>query len=502
MSSQALGAAPRRSPGSPFGAHITPPYVIAAAGLLVAYSFAVARAPWFAVGASLGTMLLILLLGRPLIVVAGILILGPIDLSFLTGGYKGLFESIGGLDMNGIRLVVVVAGFALMILADSRMRRIAFSPEARWYALLLVFAGLTLAYSISRLDGMRLFFKLAYPFLVFVAVLGTVKTRTQLSRLADLVIVAAAIYVTVINPLYLLFGNAYIDDAAVGFRARGMGLHTGPWSYYLLIVIGMCLVRYSTRRQLRYLLLSAVCGLWVVSTLTRTAAIAAVVALGFLALYSGLARRNVQLTAAAAVVGTGVALLLWTSFVEKTFGGHFPGPMEWLWLLQHPAQYASVVQLSGREVLWAVAYAAFIGSPVIGIGLGSTSLLLQTQFSAEMGHVVHNEYLRLAAETGLIGLSLFLLALIAWWRAARRTAQIDSEFATEWALPAMVAIIVWGVTCLADNSIDYYSPVAQYVGFLSAGAVWVAWSNRREAEAGTAGDAGATAEPQTEPAVT
>jgi O-antigen ligase len=89
---------------------------------------------------------------------------------------------------------------------------------------------------------------------------------------------------------------------------------------------------------------------------------------------------------------------------------------------------------NGRADVWRVAWRVFEEHPFRGVGLGgfreaSAAHVLQPgQLSAvelivDRPHVVHNTYLQLLAETGIIGLVLYLAALLAFlgasWQAAR-----------------------------------------------------------------------------------
>lgn len=89
---------------------------------------------------------------------------------------------------------------------------------------------------------------------------------------------------------------------------------------------------------------------------------------------------------------------------------------------------------SGRADVWTVAWRVFEDHPFQGVGLGgfreaSAAHVLQPGQLTAVEHivdkpkVVHNTYLQLLAETGVIGLALYLAALIAFlaasWRAAR-----------------------------------------------------------------------------------
>lgn len=88
---------------------------------------------------------------------------------------------------------------------------------------------------------------------------------------------------------------------------------------------------------------------------------------------------------------------------------------------------------SGRSDLWAVAWRATEDKPVYGIGLNNYPVvgadyvrepgeLDRSELIVDRAQVVHNAYLQLLAETGVIGLALFLGvalgSLYAAWRAA------------------------------------------------------------------------------------
>jgi O-antigen ligase len=90
---------------------------------------------------------------------------------------------------------------------------------------------------------------------------------------------------------------------------------------------------------------------------------------------------------------------------------------------------------SGRDDLWTVAGDIFNSHPWIGIGLNnfqdvaphralSSGPLTRVDLVAEQPHLVHNVYLQLLTETGVIGLLIFLVviagALRASWLAAQR----------------------------------------------------------------------------------
>jgi len=439
----------------------------------LALSFLLANAPWMAVGIVVGGGLTVLILVRPLAMVAALLIIGPIDLSFLTGGYKALFESLGGLDMNGIRLVATVAGFGLVAMMNRRSLGEAFGPHGRWYLLFLVWAIATLTYSWSSLDGVRFLLKLAYPFLLFTVVLSTLRDRADLERLGLAIVIGAALTTILLNPLYLAAGG-FVYDEVLGLRVGGVGIYAAPWSFYLLLMLIVSLVRFSTRGQMRYLLLAAVCVFWIVLALSRTALLGGMAALTLIGVHSAVVKRDFRLLNAILVIGVALAVAIVPAFLQKTFGHVVPTPGEFFALLGDPLTLLERVSLSGREIFWPVIFLYFLTSPIIGLGLGTTTYLMETQMPESAGGVVHNEYLRLATETGLVGLGLFALAILGWaWGVARASFRPE-PWVLEWALPALGALAVWAVTGFGDNAIDYYAPVSQYVAVLAAGAIWAA----------------------------
>ena len=115
-------------------------------------------------------------------------------------------------------------------------------------------------------------------------------------------------------------------------------------------------------------------------------------------------------------------------------GLYLSGSIEWI-ITELQSLQAGNVTIRGRLFLWQVTLSMIADHPLTGIGWGSYRAwfqeyqgrfmdthpdyvsLLTTQGSAESSH---NEYLEIAAETGLIGLSLFLLVIFFAFRQVNR----------------------------------------------------------------------------------
>lgn len=450
--------------------------VMAAAVVLVAAGLA--WQPWLTTGVVFGAALVSVSAGWPLVVVTVLLFLGPLDLAFLTGGFKELFESLGGLDMNGIRLVGVTAGLGLALLSDRRQLARVSEPEVRWYLVFLGWAGISVAWSQDSMEGLRLLFKLAWPLVIYLTISGPDRTRAEVDRVIDWILAGAALLM-VVNPLFVAAGNVVVEESG-DVRFGGAGIHQNPFSFYLLVVVLLALGRFSTRGQWRYLALAAGAIGWMALTLTRITMLAGFVALAGAALYGVLARRSWRPALAAVGLGALIGVALLPVFLQRTFG-YVPSVSEILALARDPVALFLTINWQGRELFWGILLASWAASPFLGLGLGSSSGILKALFPREAGTVAHNEYIRLGTDTGVLGIGLFAAAALTWVRTVvatswARAGQGDQRL-QEVALPALAVMLAWGVISVTDNAFDYYAPFTQFAGFL-VGAVVVSARER------------------------
>lgn len=447
--------------------------VIAGAGLAVS--------PFLVMGAVVGAGLMVFAVMQPLAIVAFMLVLGPADLSIITGGFKGMFASLGGLDMNGIRLMAMTAALGLVVLVERNAGRQALRPAAVFYVAFIAYSAITLLFSPSFMDGSRLLLKLNYPLLVFLVIAGLASTRADLDRLMDAVLIGTVILCVIVNPLYLAFGE-FEREIGGWIRLRGVGTHQNPFAFYLLAAMLMAFVRYTTRRQGRYLLLCAICSFWMVLTIARIAFLATLVALLSIGIVSAIIGRQTRVLIGAILVGVLLAVPFAPPVLERTLG-FVPTPRELMGLLSEPRALLMTMNWEGRQAFWAVVYQAFLSSPVFGLGLGASSLILAVQFPIFQNPVVHNDYLRLLADTGVIGIVLFTCAMAAWLVVALRGARIHDRTIREYSLPAIGCIAAFSIIGITDNAFDYYGPFTQYLGFLCGGVIaGVACRNRESAQ--------------------
>lgn len=109
------------------------------------------------------------------------------------------------------------------------------------------------------------------------------------------------------------------------------------------------------------------------------------------------------------------------------------------WFVISPTAWERVTETesggSGRSEIWKVALRVVEDEPVLGVGLHNFSVvsddyvrepgsLERVDLILDRGEVVHNAYLQLLAETGVIGLALFLAVVLGCLRAAWRSIRL------------------------------------------------------------------------------
>jgi O-antigen ligase len=467
-----LNARSVRLPGDAgVGARLLQSLGMAGAALAcVAVAAGAVHAPWLTAGAVGGVLLVGLTLARPLWILGLMLVIGPIDLSFMTGGMKAIEGVPGGIDMNGIRLIGISLALLTIAALDPAVIGAALGRYGRWFAAFLAWCAATLVMSDSIVDGLRLLLKLAYPFLLFVAILGVARSRAELERLTDWIIGGAALIAFVINPLFVIAGGAEITVEG-RLRIPGVGVHENPFSFYMLMMILVSFARYTTRRNVGYLLLCAGLALWMMTTLTRITLLAMITGFAGIAAFGVLARRDWRTAAIAMGVAAVIAVPLIPVVLERTFW-YVPTAAELLAMLRNPVLLFESMNWQGREIYWAAVLTMIAGSPIVGHGLGSTTAMILQTFPPDWGMVVHNEYLRLMAEGGLVAVLLLAIALTFWGVGAIQAERTSADpLVREFATPAFAGLLAWGVIALTDNAFDYYASFTQYIGFMAAAAV-------------------------------
>lgn len=401
-----------------------------------------------------------------------------IDLSLLTGIWPVSYgrddmmtTAFGRFDFSSLRLLGLCMGTSCVILF--RLDRAwGYLNRYRWHLFFLLFCLISLAWAPSLIYGVRMLAKLSGPFLFLLFVLLVISTQSQLKRMEKLILIAGV-------SMLALAGVSKL----IGFGQNPVGLtipYTGPalFSGFLVTVAMLTLSRAKyadmTRNFLLFLLLTA----GVLAAFTRITIAALFVSASIVLFFAGKGFSRVILPTMG-MVGLPALFLFNDAFRNRMFYGASGMGAESL--LSDPGQAVEHLHGSGRFSAWSgILTQFFYPSPLVGSGIGATQNFYYSQIGGGLG-VIHSEYVRLLAEVGLVGLSLFVIAMLVYiYRllgAYRRAPRSD---AGKYALAAIGGVAAYLIFMATDNAFDYVNGFGMYVFGL------IAMSEKaRELETGT-----------------
>jgi O-antigen ligase len=278
----------------------------------------------------------------------------------------------------------------------------------------LLWTTLSVSWATKPDNGLSDLWQWWVPGLAFVVSVSTVATPKH-ARLFVTMLVLGAVISALIGLLDTSLSTSQSAlELAAADRQRLGALLDDPNYVAAGLVAGIVLATglLRARRPITSIVLVLAMGLLTISvaaTESRGALVAAVVG-GLAALFLYRGRRPQVLIFFAAL---GAVAVMWFSV----------NPNAWQRVSQFDASG------SGRSALWTVAWRITEDHPVVGVGLDNfieqapkythePGKLEVVHNIAEKPHVTHNVYLQFLAETGFVGLTLWLLLLLACGRAA------------------------------------------------------------------------------------
>lgn len=218
------------------------------------------------------------------------------------------------------------------------------------------------------------------------------KDSTFILKLLDLTIYSSVI------PLALgalQFATDTGNKTTIGLnRLNGTFVHPNPFAFYLLIIIAACLIRIyngGSRQNILYKVILAAALIELVFTYTRGAWLGLLLMSGiiFLRIRN---RKKIRFLFAGAL-----CLLPFAAIMSTRFTGILSSRME-------------DSSLATRFHIWTNMFSLSLNSPFIGHGLGTFEVFAEKAIGWHIE--AHNEYLRMLFETGIIGLTAYLLLMV------------------------------------------------------------------------------------------
>ena len=182
----------------------------------------------------------------------------------------------------------------------------------------------------------------------------------------------------------------------------------------------------------------------------------------------------------AAVVFMGLGLIL---FHTETFQKHFfesgEGTISDL--------FSGDIKDFGRVEAWSAMWDEAWESPLLGVGVG-TAYDFVPHIWLDMNHI-HNDYLRIFFELGLVGFFLFL-GVVSWQLLTlyRMIASMDEGIVRSAFVGVWLGFIAMLISCVTDNTILYHMYVTNPLFALMGAAYGAAWAEQRNKSATSASE--------------
>lgn len=345
-------------------------------------------------------------------------------------------STVEGLDLAGINYtgpfwLVQLLAAALVFLAERTLRR---KTEVHFPWLLWGIWGGFLFASVawstaSKGRALQDALQLGMPILV--GVLASMFVRSE--RDLRLVVTAFPLALLLIVSAALLEKSHLAEAAGLGIAIRSMSLTAA--------LIGCVALSQMPRRWIGPLAIWSVCLLVTVVIGSRMASLALLLA----PIFHPLTRSRILNVCAAALVLVLAIGLFYTPLFQQRFFPTGTGNLSELM----SGDFLSFGRFESWPAIWEEAWE----HPWLGAGVGSTYEFVPMVW--EDMHHVHNDYLRIGFEAGLIGLAIFL-AIVLWQLAdiRRHIGRTHGEQREAWTA-CWLALIVLLVTGLTDNTLVY-----------------------------------------------
>jgi O-antigen ligase len=291
--------------------------------------------------------------------------------------------------------------------------------------------------------GAKLILRAAAPLLVFLVVRYAPFDREngELARVGLSTLAFGLAVSLVVTAALVIAGRGVLSLAEGGAPRFGGPLGAGLWSFFLLTPMCVALAAVAERATRGRLLILAAVTVGILATLTRSAILGSLAATAVATVGRQRIKRAFVLGALYACIAIALFQLV-PSAVHRFRSG------------DGVSQSQVSGTFFGRQHLWNFIWETYVSpSPWTGSGLGAT----RSVFTGEAGFrtgagAVHNDYLWILAETGILGLGAYLLALAAIaWTVVRTRADAVLRRA------ALGALLAFAIVSYFDNAIAAFA---------------------------------------------
>lgn len=355
---------------------------------------------------------------------------------------------LGRIDVTSLRVVGSVTGAILVIMLSFR-KSIKFLAVGVPYILFILFILISLVWAPSVLYGLRTIAKLVALFFLMVAVGITIDDEQKLNRLMNVITCSCLLtaFIAII---------CQVTDLSSSQKLTMPGMSPAVFSANMLVGFIVSLNKKYSNVMFKALLVIIYIAVIIVADtrITITAMFVILSVFGFLKM-----RGVYKFVLPVASVS---AFLMLFVMVDKFRSRMFIGNKE-ISLDSQQGLSNALDRLagSGRFSAWdQVLDKYFYPNMLTGSGIGTT----QNHFYSSQLNIgaIHSEYVRLLAETGMIGTFLFLLFMficfLLVWQNMKNARHDKSKY-----LMGICAIFTYLTFMATDNAFDYVSQFGFYV---------------------------------------
>ena len=357
---------------------------------------------------------------------------------------------LGRIDVTSFRVVGSVIGSLLVIMMSfgksSRFLRIGLP-----YILFIVFISFSLIWAPSVLYGLRTIVKLAALFLLMVAVGVTIDSEKKLNTFLNVTTVSCLLTALIAIFCHLM-GIRSFDSTYLTMP----GMSPAVFSANMLVGIIISINKEFSSTVMKVLLVVFYIAVIIAANtrITITAMFVILSVFGFLRM-KGVFKVVLPVTSVTAFL---MLFLMVDKFRNRMFLGTKSVSLDSQQGVNHAMSHMAG---SGRFAAWdQVLDRYFYPNMLTGSGIGTTQNYYYSSH-LKIG-AIHSEYVRLLAETGLIGITLFLLSMFFYFLNIRKNLKRTEDDKGKY-LIAACSIFAYLTFMATDNAFDYVSQFGFYI---------------------------------------
>ncbi len=353
----------------------------------------------------------------------------------------------GKIDLTSLRVLGSIIGAGIIIISYfDRSTKIL--TACFFHILFLLLVATSLIWTTSVIYGLRTIAKLVAPLLLLVATGITINDDKKFNRLLNIILLSC-----LLSALIAITTN--ILGITKDPKLTIPGVSAAVFSANMLIGLIVALNKESKNKILKSIYIGVfICTILFANTRITIAAMFIVLSIYSLLRMKGILKLVIPFLS---ISGFIMLFLLVDRFRNRMFLGSDIVSFE---SAKGIKSAMGRVAGSGRFAAWDYVMEKFFKPHMaFGSGIGTTQ---QYYYSSKLGiGVIHSEYVRLLAETGLVGIFLFMLSMFFYYlRMKRNMMKFRMNYICSMGICSMFTYLTFMAT---DNAFDYVNQFGFYI---------------------------------------